>query len=264
MQDRGRIHPAGLKPFQELQYGFTRHIRDPRSAPAPEGVEDRRMEIYRDLLYQNVQSFLAGSFPVLRKISADEGWHDLIRDYFKNHRAHTPLFPKMPQEFLQYLEHERGNRPEDLPFLAELAHYEWVELALAIDSREIDLSGIDAGGDLLDGVPILSPLALPLAYRYPVHRIRPDFLPERPPDEPTYLIVYRDRADHVGFLELNAVAARLVELLQQEVHRPGRALLDQIAAELRHPDPTVVYNGGRQVMEEMRAKDILLGVVRLK
>ena len=86
--------------FQEIQYGFTRHMRDPENHPGPPDIEDRRMEIYRGLLYRNVEGFIANSFPVLRKITSDDRWHAMIRDYFKRHQAHTPLFPKMPQEFL--------------------------------------------------------------------------------------------------------------------------------------------------------------------
>ncbi|MBI2993292.1 MAG: putative DNA-binding domain-containing protein [Gammaproteobacteria bacterium] len=249
-----------MKPFQKRQFEFTGNIRDPDGAPAPRDIEDRRMEIYRDLLYKNVQSFLAGCFPVLRRICSDERWHSLVRDYFRNHRAHTPLFPKMPQEFLHYLEHERGIQPGDFPFLLELAHYEWVELALSIDPREIDLTGIDADGDLLGGIPVLSPLAWPFAYRFPVHRIKPDFLPETAPDQPTYLVIYRDLEDQIGFLELNPVSARLVELMQQESGRTGRELMQQIVVELQHPDPAVVIQGGLEILEALRGKNVVPGV----
>ena len=246
--------------FTETQYAFTRHIRDPENRPAPAGIEDRRMAIYRGLLYRNVESFIANAYPVLRRISSDDQWHAMMRDYFKNHRARTPLFPRMPQEFLQYLENERGEREDDFPFLKELAHYEWVELGLALDAREIDMSGIDADGDLLDGVPVLNPLVWPLSYRFPVHRISPDYLPGAAPAQPTYLIVYRDRADRIGFMEMNPVAARLVQLLQADSGERGRALLEKIVVELKHPFPDAVINGGRAMLEEMRDRDILLGI----
>lgn len=251
---------AKSRSFSETQYTFTRHIRDPENQPAPAGIEDRRMEIYRGLLYRNVESFIANSYPVLRRITPDAQWHDLIRDYFKNHRARTPLFPRMPQEFLQYLEQERGEREGDFPFLKELAHYEWVELGLALDSREIDMTGIDAEGDLLDGSPQLNPLIWPLSYRFPVHRISPDYLPDAAPEQPTYLIVYRDRDDRIGFMEMNPVAARLMELLQAESGDSGRTLLVKIAGELKHPNPDVVINGGKVILQDMRVRDILLGI----
>ena len=235
-------------------------MRDPENQPAPADVEDRRMGIYRELLYKNVEGFIATSFPVLRKITDDEAWHEMIRHYFKNHQAHTPLFPKMPQEFLQYLQSERSGNTDDYPFLYDLAHYEWVELAISIDPREISTDGIDPEGDLLGGIPVLSPLIWPLAYQWPVHRISPDFLPSQAAEQATYIIVYRDRNDEVGFLELNPVSARLVESIQNNPDKTGRELLEVIAAELDHPEPGIVIDGGLATLRQMLGKDIVLGV----
>jgi hypothetical protein len=245
--------------FTDIQYEFTRHIRDPENQPAPADIEDRRMEIYRDLLYRNVESFMANSYPVLRKITPDDRWHAMIRDYFKRHQARTPLFPRMPQEFLQYLENER-NGEDDPPFMLELARYEWAEIAVSIDTREIEWDGIDPDGDLLENIPVLNPLAMPLSYRYPVHTISPDIQPEQEPSQPTYIVVYRDRNDEVGFIVLNPVSARLLELIQQDKNIIGRTLLENIAEELQHKNPEVVINGGLEIMQNLRAKDVLLGV----
>ncbi len=245
--------------FRDVQETFTRHVRDPEHQPAPSDVEDRRMAIYRRILYRNIEGFMADCFPVLRRITPDEQWHRLIRDYFMHHQATTPLFPQMPQEFLRYLENEREARQDDMPFLYELAHYEWMEMAVAMDGREIDLDGIDTRGDLLEGVPVLSPLARPLVYRYPVHRIGPDNLPSAAPEQPTYIIVYRDLDDEVGFLELNPVSAKLVEYLARDENRSGRGVLQAIAEEINHPDPNVVINGGLEILETLRGKDIVLG-----
>lgn len=245
--------------FQQVQEVFTRHMRDPVHAPAPAGVEDRRMGIYRDLLYNNVESFLAAGFPVLRRITGDDAWHGMMREYFREHRAHTPYFPKMSGEFLRYLEQERGVRDGDFPFLLELAHYEWIETTLNFDVREADRTGIDPDGDLLGGVPVLSPLALPLMYRYPVHRISPEYLPAEPPPQPTFLVVYRDGADAIGFLELNPVSARLLELIGVGSGEAGRILLQRIAVELAHPDPALVERGGAEILADLRRRDVILG-----
>ncbi|MEX2524261.1 MAG: putative DNA-binding domain-containing protein [Gammaproteobacteria bacterium] len=248
--------------FRDVESTFTRHIRDPEHVPAPDDVEDRRMGIYRRLLYRNIEGFMADCYPVLRQILSDDQWHALIRDYFLHHKARTPLFPKMPSEFLQYLEKERTPKDDDYPFMHELAHYEWMEMAVNMDGREIDTGGIDREGDLLDGVPVLSPLAWPLAYRFPVHRIGPDFLPSEAPEQQTYIIVYRDLDDNVGFLELNPVSAKLVEYIAADSGRSGRELLLAVAEEIRHPEPGVVINGGLEIMESMRGKDIILGTRR--
>ncbi len=246
--------------LERLQREFAAHIRDPEHMPAPEGIEDRRMAIYRDLFFNNVSQLLAQGFPVLHRILGQLAWKAMVRDWFVRHRAQTPLFLELPQEFLDYLQHERVPAQGDPPFLLELAHYEWVELALAIDERDAALPGVDPDADLLAGRPALSPLAWPLAYAWPVHRISPDYQPAEPPPEPTRLVVYRDQRDRVGFLEINRVTARLLELLGEQ-GRPdsGRACLMRIAAELDHPDPAVVVEGGAAILAELRARSVLLG-----
>jgi hypothetical protein len=244
----------------DIQYTFTSHIRDPEANPPPADIEDRRMGIYRDLFYRNVESFIANSFPVLRKIIPDEQWHEMIHDYFKNHLAHTPLFPRMPQEFLQYLEHERNDYPEDPPWLLELAHYEWIETAISIDPRNIDFTNIDREGNLLEGIPVLSPLALPVAYTWPVHKISPDYFPDSQSNEPTWIVVFRKQDDEVGFMVLNAVSARLIEKIQNNQSASGQEILMQIATELQHDNPDAVISGGLGTMEDMQDKDILLGI----
>ena len=244
--------------FIRLQYAFTQHMRDPDNAPAPADVEDRRIEIYRGLLYRNVESFMANSFPVLRKITDDARWHAMIRDYFRRHESHTPYFPKMPREFLDYLENERDD-PADPPFLFELAHYEWVEAAVAMDPRDADISNVDREGDPLTGIPVLSPLVWPLSYRFPVHKISPDYQPDTAPDDPTYLLVYRNSQDDVNFVVLNPVSARLLELVGMQEGRTGRELLISIAEELNHPEPDTVISGGAQILGEWQASEILLG-----
>ena len=60
-----------------LQKDFAAHIRDPQSAVAPEGIEDRRMGIYRDLFFNNIRNFLSANFPVLKTLFDDKGWEEL-------------------------------------------------------------------------------------------------------------------------------------------------------------------------------------------
>ena len=247
--------------FQDIQYTFTRHVRNPAKNPRPDDVETRRMNIYNDLLYNNVEDFMSSTYPVLREISGDEKWHRLIRDYFEKHRAATPLFLEMPREFLKYLTDERQAEEDDYPFMLELAHYEWVELALSVTDLEPDYSVIDKDTSLLDGVPVLSPLAWPLSYHYPVHEIGPDSLPTEPGQDATHLVVYRDQNDEVHFLNINAVTARMLQMISDENnHLTGREILQDIASQLNHPDPEVVIQGGQQILDDLKDRDVILGV----
>lgn len=217
------------------------------------------MAIYRRLFFNNVRTLLGWNFPTLKRLHSPQRWDKLIRDYFSHHRAKTPYFPRIAEEFLAYLQDERSAE-NDPPFMLELAHYEWVEHALAIADLELDSIQPNPEGDLMTGVAILSPLAWSFSYRFPVHRIGPKFRPAEAPEAATHLVVYRDRKDEIGYLELNAVSARLLQLLAENDDRPTGLLLAQIAEELNHPDPEVVMSGGEELLEDLRERDIVLGL----
>ncbi len=246
--------------FQSVQRAFAAHIRDPEHAPAPAGIEDRRMAIYRDLCFNNLAGLLGSSFPVLRRILPQARWRALIRDFMVQHRAATPLFLEISQEFLDYLGTTRARQAtDDPPFLLELAHYEWVELALGVSDDEPDPSQANPNGDLLDAVPVVSPLAWNLRYRFPVHRIGPELQPDAPADAPTHLVVYRNRAERIEFLEVNAVTHRLLVLLEDATPRTGREAMQVIAAELGHPAPDKVIAAGDRMLADLRRRDVILG-----
>lgn len=246
--------------FKKHQYAFTSHIRDPEKNAMPEGIEDRRMRIYRDLLYNNIENFIASGFPVIRKIYSDDNWHRMVRDFIANHQCHSPYFLEISEEFIDYLQHERKTEPEDPAGLIELAHYEWVEMALMMSEENINMENIDANGDLLQGRPALSPLAWPLAYTFPVHKMGPEYLPEAPPEDQSFLVVYRNRNDEVRFLEINPVTARLVGLLQEHEHYTGNDALEQISREMPGIDPSVIRQGGLAALEQLQQYGIILGV----
>jgi len=251
-----RPHPP--EQLARAQREFAAHIRDPDRNPAPADVENRRMAIYRRLFFNNINSLLTGNFPVLRSLYSEALWLQLVRDFYAGHRCSTPLFPEVAKEFLRYLE-ERKPASGDPPFILELAHYEWVELALSLDERELEDVPADAAGDLLDGQPVLSPLAWALSYRYPVHRIQADFQPAEPPAEATHLLVYRDRQYSVRFMQLNAVTRLLLLQLQESPGLSGREHLIQVAHSIGHKQPQRVLDAGVGVLEDLRKRDVLLG-----
>jgi len=73
-------------------------------------------------------------------------------------------------------------------------------------------------------------------------------------------VIYRQRDDQVGFMEINAVTARLLELLQDDASSAtGSELLVQIAVEIDHPNPQVVSDGGKDILADLHGKDIILG-----
>jgi len=243
--------------FKAKQQEFAAYIRNPHRNPAPADVPPERMAMYRQLFYNNIDSFLAANFPVLRKLLNGEQWTELAEDFFAKHTNQSPYFSEIPEEFLAYLESERHN-PDDFPFMLELAHYEWVEMALSIAKDEMTLSSIP--DNPLHASIKLSPLALPLAYQYPVHKIAPGFLPEHPPAQPTFLVVYRDPADEVNFIEITPMTYRLLEIIEQSEGIQTETALKQVAEELQHPNPDLIINGGLQILQELADKSVIVAV----
>ncbi len=247
--------------LHEVQAGFTAHIRNPAEVAIPAGIEGRRMKIYNDLVYNNIEGFLSGGFPVLYKLHREEDWHRLVRDFVCNYRCESPYFLEIAQEFLNYLMQTRTPTPVDPPFMLELAHYEWVELALDVAVETIPgKQEFPLETDTLDAVPVLSPLVWSLQYSFPVHLIGPGFEPDAPPAEPTYLVVYRNRDDDVNFIESNAATARLLELLvDNPLNLSGRELLQQLADEMNADSLTPVVEFGARMLAEFQQQDILAG-----
>lgn len=237
---------------------FAAHLRDPEGVAAPADIEDRRLQIYRDLFLGNISSLLASSFPVLRRHYTETEWKSLARRFLIEHRSRTPLFMEVPQEFIAFLQ-KGALGTDDPPYMLELAHYEWAELALFVAEQQIDWSEVDRDGDLMEAPVVLSPLAWNLSYRYPVHRIGPDYQPKTPPAAPTHLIVYRSPEDKVGFIEANPVTARLLARIQEEPDETGLEHCLAITAELEHPNTDVVVAGGKDALEQLKTLTIVLG-----
>jgi len=241
--------------FKAKQLEFAAYIRDPENNPPPADVKPQRMAMYRELFFNNIDSFLSANFPVLRTLLNDRQWFELGQDFFARHASRSPHFSEIPEEFLDYLQNERDSS-EDFPFMLELAHYEWVEMALSIAKETVP--AYRRNPDDLQNLRIrLSPLAWPLAYQYPVQKISPAFLPETAPEQATFLVVYRNPEDEVNFIEITPLTYRLLEIIQAHDQVSAADCLKQVAGESNHPNPEMIMSGGLQILKELVEKTII-------
>lgn len=233
---------------------MAQHVRDPDAHAGPPGIEARRLKIYSDLVYNNLDGLLSGGFPVIRKTLGDAGWQALLRGFLARHHSRTPLFTELGRELIAHIEAEPEPRR---PWLAELAHYEWAELGLQLSDAA--LPPHDPHGDLLDGAPLLSPLAWPLAYRWPVNRIGPDFQPVESPAEPTLVLLRREPDGRIHFSALSPLLFRLLELVGANDGRNGRALLLQLADEAGQADYDAFLAEAAPMLQRLRDEGVLPG-----
>ncbi len=247
----------------DAQRALGDYIRDPAHAPPPAGIEERRLNIYRELFFNNIESMLAGNFPVIKRILSgaqdSARWPTLVRDFYREHPSRTPLFTELAREFLRYVEARAEADRGDPPWLPELAHYEWIELALQISEARPDDIPHDPDGDLLDGRPLVSPLAWPLSYTWPVHRIGPDHQPDTPSTEPTCLLLQRDAAGKVHFQQLSALTFRLLQRQQQHPELDGRSQLQTLAQEAATDADDAFIARGLAMLRQLRTTEVILG-----
>lgn len=244
---------ASLPLFQQYQLAFAARIRQPRQHARPAGVPASRMRVYEEIVFNNMQSAVGACYPVLQRVVGKRAWQALVRRFFAEHQANSPFFRDIPKAFLAFLP-----QVETLPpYALSLAHYEWIELAIA--SAPTVTPPFAEEGDLLHGVPVVAPALAVLAYDYPVQKISTRFKPKQALPEPVHLLVFRNQQDEVRFIEMNAMTARLLQLLQPG-NRTGLAALQQLAMEMGHADSASLINFGGALLEELHQQDIVWGI----
>jgi len=242
--------------LKDYQMAFTRHIRDPQNASPPEGVSERGMAVYNEIVFNNIESSVAACFPVLKKVLDEDIWLRLVREFFIHQPCTTPIFREIPEAFLAYI-----NRVSGLPpYVQNLAHYEWVELYLAYADETIDWSQIDTEAYLLDSPVAFVPAMTLLSYDYPVHQISPENIPASPLETPVSMLVFRDADDEVKFVELNQMTAALIEDLQDGQLSARQALIG-IASAMAFDDVDAIVDFGFELLRDLKSQGAILGVL---
>ncbi len=244
--------------FQQYQQVFTAHIRDPLNKPRPKNVKTKGMEVYKEIVFNNLFESVSACFPVAQKVIGKRAWLKLVRGFFREHSSSTPIFRKIPEEFLAYLSNMNALTPESFPpYLVSLCHYEWVELLVSTMTDEIDIRVMDPLGDLRKNQPAFAHSMQLLNYEYAVQKISPRYKPKEQVN--TQLLVYRNAEFEVKFVELNTITYRLIEILKQEEVDCEQALT-MLAKEINQPQTESIIQFGLNILEDLRNQGIILGV----
>lgn len=211
-------------------------VRHPSHQP-PSGMAPERLEVYRELVFNNIRNFVRSAFPVLRDIVGDAIWDDKIAQFIAHSELQSPYFIDIPKAFYDFLTQQPAPLPE---FALELAYYEWLELDLY--RREATRPALHALGRELTAATCpyvfqLSAMTELVVARYPVHQLSRDYQPDTPPDQPTFLALYRDDAGHIKFMRLTALSMAVLQLVAQQalsieqISEQLASLLPQMALE---------------------------------
>lgn len=242
---------------KQLQSDFANNIRQGEFSEQFADIEPRRLAIYERLFHNNVNQFLQGTFPIAYSIFQGDYWDDLVKKFFVGFRCESPYFKDLPMQFLQFL--QTYNLSEELKFLPELAHYEWIEMALDMSDEILPSEGFDIEGDIAQGIPFISPLVLPLTYQYPVHQIGPTFKPTEPASQPFCFIVYRAPNHKIHFTRTTVMAIQLIMILQENNQRTGSQCVEALIPEGEGVDKAQWLATGVELLNDLQKRGVILG-----
>lgn len=211
---------------------------------------------YRELVYNVIFDTLENAYPIAFQFIGEEKWHELVHDFFSNHKAQSPQVWKLPFEFYEYL--IKNNYPEKLNlfFLKDLLYFEWLEIEL-YNMEDLPVPKFKAEGDRLDDIIIVNPETKIIQFEYPVHLTKPKNLIA---NKGTYfLLAYRDlETGVVEFVNLSAWYALLVEqLLKAEFTL--REILEETSALFPDSTQEELSTYTIRFLQDMQQKQFVLG-----
>lgn len=244
-----------------IQKQLANAVRFPNEL-APHGIEQERLDVYRELVINNVANFVRSAFPVLRGICGDDVFDKKIRQFFQQSQLDSPYFVEIPEAFLGWLQENAADLPA---FALELAHYEWLELELfrreekghpsrtpLIWSEQLSLESSDNDHQAI----AISSLLEVAAFQYPVHQLSEQYQPLEPPEQPTFLAVYRGLDDQIHFMQLDALSTATIQLLQASDY-----CLDELVVQISQLVPQMPFAEVRAGIFSLLEKLSIQGMV---
>ncbi len=245
--------------LHEQQLAFARAIRDPQNAALPNGVSERSMGVYHELFFNNFVSCLESAFPVIHEILPKTLMDELVKTFFRSHESHTPEFPRLPVEFLNWLAQRDVVFPEEPGFLYELALWEWTELEVALDEAKVHITPVTAD-NWQKATLQLNPTLRLLMFEYPVQQICKDFMPQQALAQPVYLAAFRTGDDSVEFMQLEPGSAVFLQLMQEYPEYNGARLLQQLLDSLGQPVSQAITDFASAFIEQLTDRQIIVSM----
>lgn len=100
---------------------------------------ETRLAIYENAYYARLVNALETTYPILKKYLGDENFNQLARVYAHRYHSHYRSIRWFGDQLSQFL--EKDTRYQTLPYLAELAQFEWI-MSLVFDAADAHPLGV--------------------------------------------------------------------------------------------------------------------------
>ncbi|VAW30284.1 hypothetical protein MNBD_BACTEROID07-1579 [hydrothermal vent metagenome] len=172
------------------------------------GTRQKGLDQYRRLIRNNIHNAMEQAFPIAYTVLKETQWNTLIDDFHANHPAATPQVWKLPEEFYTFAEANHYDEKFSLPFLNDLLHFEWIEIAVhTMADKTTDAFSKD-GNPLTDKI-VVHPEYRMIQLNYPVHLYAAEEALSHKGDY--FLLTFRTRDFDVRFVDLPMLHAYCFE-----------------------------------------------------
>lgn len=210
-----------------------------------------RYRTYRDLIVWGMEDAARGVCPVARSILSETEWHRVFLEFLKKTPPQSHQLRDVAFEFADFLKAGGHCLAKKYPYLGELVDYEVAEIKLRF-APELPVKK-------MRGSLSVNPVHYLGAYRWPVHFIREDF--KNPKEIPTgdyRLLLWRDSVNlEIHFLEINPLAATLLEVLQRKPS-PLKSLLRAVAKRHGLAASVEFFSEGANLVRDFTEKGMII------
>jgi len=208
-----------------------------------------RYQLYRELVSDRMLQVLQNVCPVANEILTEAEWQKILGEYLKKSPPQSEILRDLPYEFSAWLKSHRHGLSKKFPYLGELVEYEAMEVK--VNFLPDDAEKTPRGKLRLNPAHFLG------HYRWPVHFLSADFHDiKKIPRGAYHLLLWRDSADNVNFMEVNALVASLIRELETGPKKLVE-LLKTIAAQNGIPAGEEFISEGKALMADLEEKEIL-------
>lgn len=227
-------------------------------------VDRKGAELYGRLINFGHYDLLCCIYPYCQKVLGKD-WEYIAEKYFKEYPSDHYNLNRICRHFPEFIS-TCSEEMAKYPYLAELADYEWLELAKVEDATPIERAE-SVSIDSLEKISIYSPIVnqtlVLRRYKYPILEMTSHFeeakrIRKKFKEDACNVVIFRDPTHRVRFIELGNVAAAVVEKAQSE--QSSYQDLLRLAIEMnpnRNPQDMVVQL--LELIEELQTDTVFVG-----
>jgi hypothetical protein len=194
-------------------------------------IDHQGVKLYASLIDLGRLDLMSSIYPHCKKILGKH-FSTLVQEYMETMPPDHFNLNQSARKFSEFLANYAEPHLKRHPFLAELADYEWIELAVLEADVLVDLSAEVDGQSVLQcesseeldlkafaaSVPRLNGTVLTRAYKYPISEIvtlleQGEKLPRRQKAKASYVLAYRDADHSCHYLDVSELTVEIVSMM---------------------------------------------------